>query len=274
MTDQASSPFFNLDVDQCHLILDETIALLLLSEQQYLVAPTSVKLRSLLHEHFQDDVSGQTFRSMIIYGRPDGDTVTLSHFNKFVMLPRTSYKFELQPNLTTLAATLVSNTARAQLNKNTLLLGHEMVEFVLNFVITTHPRHTEIDFFLKRTLPQKWKNGIIGKHNQKTLLPLHLPSMFIIQSWIQRAIEYSFLQKITNPSSQFFSEASGVSWQPSLPDIIETDYEKATLEAVSLFSDHLDRVLRDSKKTLDQLAGVVVDVLHPHVVRSLSRLLK
>ena len=98
--------------------------------------------------------------------------------------------------------------------------------------------------------------------------------MFINQSRIQRAIEYSFLQKTTNPCSHFFSESSGVSWQPSLPDIIETDYEKATLEAVSLFSDHLDRLLRDSKKTLDQLAGVVVDVLHPHVVRSLSWLLK
>ena len=68
--------------------------------------------------------------------------------------------------------------------------------------------------------------------------------------------------------------ASGVSWQPLVPDIIGTDYVKATLEAVSLFSGYLDRVLSDSKKTLDQLAGVVVDVLHPHVVRSLSRLLK
>ena len=51
--------------------------------------------------------------------------------------------FELQPNHTTLAATLISNTARAQLNKNTLLLGHEMVEFVLNFVSTIHPQNSE-----------------------------------------------------------------------------------------------------------------------------------
>ena len=72
---------------------------------------------------------------------------SLSLFNKYVMLPRTSYTFELQPNHTTLAATLISNTARAQLNKNTLLLGHEMVEFVLNFVSTTHPQNFEIDFF-------------------------------------------------------------------------------------------------------------------------------
>jgi hypothetical protein len=130
--------------------------------------------------------------------------------------------FELQPNHTTLAATLISNTARAQLNKNTLLLGHEMVEFVLNFVSTTHSQNFEIDFFLKSTLPQKWKNGIIGKHNRKTLLPLHLPSMLTIQSRIQDAIEYSFLQKITNHSSQFFSEASGVPWQPSLPESTRT----------------------------------------------------
>ena len=55
--------------------------------------------------------------------------------------------FELQPNHNTLAATLISNTARAQLNKNTLLLGHEMVEFVLNFVSLTHSQNFEIDFF-------------------------------------------------------------------------------------------------------------------------------
>ena len=60
------------------MILVETIALLLISEQQYPVASTEVNLRYLLHEHFQDDASGQSFRSMIIYGRPDGDTVTLS----------------------------------------------------------------------------------------------------------------------------------------------------------------------------------------------------
>jgi hypothetical protein len=90
MSVQGSSPLFNLDVDQCHVILDKTIALLLLSEQQYLVASTAVKLRSLLHEHFQDDASGQSFHSMIIYGRPNCDTVTLAHFNKYVMLPRTS----------------------------------------------------------------------------------------------------------------------------------------------------------------------------------------
>jgi hypothetical protein len=274
MSVHGSSPLFNLDVDQCHVILEETIALLLLSDQRYPLPSTAVKLRSLLHEHFQDDASGQSFRSMIIYGRPDGATVTVSHFNKYVMLPRTSYTFELQPNLTTLAPIRISKTARAQLNKNTLLLGHDMVEFVLNFVSSTHPRNSELAFFLKRTIPQKWFNGIIGKHNRQTLHPLQLPSMFIIQSRIQRAIEYSFLQKTSNPSSHFFSEASGVSWQPSVPDIIGTDYEKATLEAVSLFSGYLDRVLSDSKKTLDQLAGVVVDVLHPHVVRSLSRLLK
>ena len=63
------------------------------------------------------------------------------------MLPRTLYTFELQPNHTTLGAILISNTARAQLNKNTLLLGHEMVEFVLNFVSTTHSQNFEIDFF-------------------------------------------------------------------------------------------------------------------------------
>ena len=78
MSDQGSSPLFNLDVDQCHMILDETIALLLLSEQQYPVASPAVNLTSLLLVHFQDDASCSSFRSLFFYGRPFGDTVIFS----------------------------------------------------------------------------------------------------------------------------------------------------------------------------------------------------
>jgi hypothetical protein len=42
---------------------------------------------------------------------------------------------------------------------------------------------------------------------------------------------------------------------------------------VSLFSHHLESLLRDLRKTLDQLAGVVIDVKHPQVVKAVFRLL-
>jgi hypothetical protein len=96
-----------------------------------------------------------------------------------------------------------------------------------------------------------------------------------IQTRIQEAIEFSFLQKLSNPFSFFFNQASGISWLPSSsPPPVVIDYEKITLESVSLFSQHLDSLLHDSQQTLDELAGVVILVKHPPVVRAVRRLMK
>jgi hypothetical protein len=93
------STFLNLDVAQGHVILDETIELLCLSsEQQHPTSPTVFKLKGLLEKYFQDDVTGQLFRSMIIYGKPDGAVVSLDYFNKSALRPWSSNMFELQPN--------------------------------------------------------------------------------------------------------------------------------------------------------------------------------
>jgi hypothetical protein len=84
------------------------------------------------------------------------------------------------------------------------------------------------------------------------LAPFSLPPLFIIQTRIQEAIAFSFLQKIANPSSFFFSQASGISWQPiAPPPPVAIDYEKITLEYVSLFPHHLESLPRDTRKTLD-----------------------
>jgi hypothetical protein len=42
---------------------------------------------------------------------------------------------------------------------------------------------------------------------------------------------------------------------------------------MSLFSHHLESLLRDTRKTLDQLAGILIDVKHPQVLKAVSRLL-
>jgi hypothetical protein len=78
----------------------------------------------------------------------------------------------------------------------------EFMEFVLEFMTYLHPRVSNILFFRKTILPQKWKNGILGKQNRKTLQSFHLPSMNIIQSHVQVALEYSFQHKVTRPNSK------------------------------------------------------------------------
>jgi hypothetical protein len=69
-------------------------------------------------------------------------------------------------------------------------------------------------------------------------------------------------------------QASGVSWQPSVPPPVEIDYKNLTLEAVSQFSQHFERLLFDSGKTLDQLVGVVMVDEYPAVFAAISRLLE
>jgi hypothetical protein len=106
---------------------------------------------------------------MIIYGRPDGAAIPLAYFNKSVVRPRSRNKFELQHNQITMSASPITRAARAQLNKDTRVLGHEMVDFVLEFMTYLHPPVSDIIFFRKTILPKTWKNDILGKQNRKTL---------------------------------------------------------------------------------------------------------
>jgi hypothetical protein len=92
MSEEGSKPFFNLDVDKRHVLLDETIALLLLLSEHH-VASTTVK-----DLNFHDDAFGQFFRSRIIYGRPDCAAIPLAYFNIFVVRPRLRNKLKLQRN--------------------------------------------------------------------------------------------------------------------------------------------------------------------------------
>jgi hypothetical protein len=183
---------FDLNVDQCQAILAKTIELLFSSHSRPSVDRRD-NLELLIDKYFQEDA----------YGKHNGAEVTLDHFNKFVTRPRSSNKFELQPTSSTLSHP-IDSAARVDLNQNTLLLGYEMVNFLLNYVTLIHPRRIDLLFFGRKGIPLKWKNGILGKEDRKTLAPFSLPPLFIIQPWIQEAIEFSFLQKIANPSSFFF----------------------------------------------------------------------
>jgi hypothetical protein len=137
MSEQGLSPLFDLTVDQCQAILIKTIELLLSSGSRSTLA-TRDNLKLLIDQYFQEDPFGQSFPSMMVYGKQDGAEVTLDHFNKFVMRPRSFNKFELQPASITLPHP-IDSSAHVELNKNILLLGYEMVDFVLKYVTLVHP---------------------------------------------------------------------------------------------------------------------------------------
>jgi hypothetical protein len=111
--------------------------------------------------------------------------------------------FELLPT-TSILLFPIESAARVELKKNTFLLGYEMVDFLINYVTLIHPRHTDLLFFRKTRISLKWKNGILGKDDRKSLASFCLPPLIIIQTWTLEAIEFSFLQKVADPFS-FFS---------------------------------------------------------------------
>jgi hypothetical protein len=140
------SLLFDLNVDQCQAILVKTLDLLPLLYTDRSSSVSRSNLKVLLDKYFQDDALGHCFRSMIVYGQVDGAEVTLDHFNKFVMRPQSSNKFELQPT-SSIVPCPIDSAIRVELNKNIFILGYEMVDFVLNFVTLSHPRYSEILFF-------------------------------------------------------------------------------------------------------------------------------
>jgi hypothetical protein len=130
MFEYGLSPLFDLNhVDQCQEILVKTIELLPLFSDSRSTLATRDNLKLLIDNYFQEDAFRQSFGSMIVYGKHDGVEVTLDHFNKFVMHPWSSNKFELQPASITLPHPIDSSAARIELKKNTLLLGYKISWF-------------------------------------------------------------------------------------------------------------------------------------------------
>jgi hypothetical protein len=66
-------------------------------------------------------------------------------------VPRSRNLFELQPNHVTLFVYPITHVACALLNNDTLCLGHEMVDFVLEFITSHHALQSDILFFSEIT---------------------------------------------------------------------------------------------------------------------------
>ena len=275
MADPSSTVLFDLDVDQCYKILDDVISHILSSSQDKTEKPSP-----FLEKYFHDNRIGQCFRSMIVRGKEDGDYISLAYFNKFIMRPRSSHKLQLHSSLLPSVAliTIRHEKCGTPSSAGTVCLGNEMIEEVFKFVCSVHPRGNENIFFSRKgiPLPLAWKNGILGiKLRNSTLLPSDLPSMHVLQLRILLSIEFSFELKITKPFSRFLSSKSGNFWKNTPPTriTVELDFHQTTLEAITLFPAYLEHLLRTTGKTLDQLAGVVIEEKYPQVLAAITQLL-
>jgi hypothetical protein len=144
--------------------------------------------------------------------------------------------------------------------------AHASVEFVLAYVAQhCFKGNEDVDFFSTQTIPGEWKNCILGKPDRTVDLKIDdVPSLEELQDRIRKSIEFSCAKKKNNPKAKFFTHESGLAWRPTTND--DTfDVEAIYMKAGSEFKDLLEKLLKDTGKTLDQLAGVYPTRRYPDV---------
>jgi hypothetical protein len=237
--------------DSCEQILEEVVGLLEVMRQP---PPCTDRLNFLLATHF---------RSFCCFGH-DGDVVSLDLFNSLCFLPSNDWKVRLDfavgsstiqpvpvdPSFSALHCLLQQKYELVRATINTLLLN------VLKF----HKEKDFINALLPRNIGASWSLAALGLKDSAAKFVV--PPLPELRRRITLSLDGAVVKKRSLPASKFFSQDTGFLWQT--PDD-SFDVNKVHLELCSLFPKRLEKLLDDSGKTLDQLAGVAVSHRHPKV---------
>jgi len=248
----------------CYAVLAET---LVLAQAEHLTLDSQERLDLLLLSYFQEDAPGDRFRSMICYGRDDLQ-VSTHDFNNFIVLPGSHFAMELYSSKVRVPIQLqrIPHAMEKQLHLDTLGHAHTTVDFVLDYVAKHYfPGNEDIAYF-SSTVPERWKNHIIGKDDNRGKLQIvDVPSLQELQKRIRISLEFSCGQKLISPRSKFFNIASATAWRSeATPAVHKIDYQDLYLKGCSDFPVHLAGIL-GSDQYLDHLAGVDVGHAYPEV---------
>jgi hypothetical protein len=235
--------------DSSKQILEEVVGLLEVMRQP---PPCTDWLNFLLAKHF----GSNHFRSFCCFGH-DGEVVSLDLFNSLCFLPSNDWKVRLDfavgsstiqpvpvdPSFSALHYLLQQKYELVRATINTLLLN------VLKF-------HKEKDFIndlLPRNIGASWSLATLGLKDSAAKFVV--PPLPELRRRITLSLDGAVVKKRSLPASKFFTQDTGFLWQ-TLDDSF--DVNTVHLEACSLFPKRLEKLLDDSGKTLDQLAGVAV----------------
>jgi hypothetical protein len=245
--------------DSCRLILDEAVTLL---EDTRLAAPSHQRLNLLLANHFVSN----NFRSVCCFGHSKNQ-VSLEQFNSLCLLPSTNWTTRLdflEDSTTTILPSPVDSTFSASnylLEQKYTLLGENVVILLLN-ILESHPEREFILEHVPRTIGPLWSLAILGlkkDHNKELAV---IPNLEELRRRITLSLHGAVAKKRASPAIKFFSQDNGFMWQ-ALDDSF--DVNKVYLQVCSAFPARLEKLLLDSGKTLDQLAGVDVSHRYPKV---------
>jgi hypothetical protein len=234
--------------DSCKQILEEVVGLLEVMRQP---PPCTDRLNFLLATHF-----GSThFRSFCCFGH-DGDFVSLEPSNDwkvrldFAVGSSTIQPVPVDPSFSTLHYLLKQKYELVRAAINTLLLN----------VVKFHKEKDFINAHLPRIIGASWSLAMLGLKDSSAKFVV--PPLPELRRRITLSLDGAVVIKRSLPASKFFSEDTGFLWQ-TLDDSF--DVNKEHLEACSLFPKRFEKLLDDSGKTLDQLAGVAVLHRYPKV---------
>ncbi len=261
MSTPNNAPSYTLE--SCRQILDETIGLLEVTKQS---VPNLDRLNLLLSKHFANN----EFRSHCCFGHSNAD-VSLELFNSLCVLPSTDWTVHLvasdhSPILQPSHADVSS--AQLAYDQKFKLISTNISTLLVN-IANLHPLKDQIRSSMTRspTLSTPWILSILGRKRQSSTTNFVAPPLEELRRRISASINGALTKQLTHPSTKLFSQETGLLWQ-SLDDSF--DVHKVYLDVCSAFPKRLEKLLLQSGKTLDKLAGV--EVVHRyHGVEAIVR---
>ena len=132
-------------------ILDDVICLMKCDSS--LPVADGHRLTCLLDAHFQEDEAGRSFRSIVCYGTP-GDLVSLADFNKFIILPRTMFEFEIyvQTRCSSLQIKRLTPENREKTHSQILVYAYETLDFLVTHIFVSTKFAGDTKLFLENVV--------------------------------------------------------------------------------------------------------------------------
>jgi hypothetical protein len=235
------------------LILDEALVLL---EARRRSEPGTTRLNYLLANHF----ASNDFRSFCCFGHK-GDDVSLELFNSLCILPSTDWAVHLVPVSSTIQLAWAESS---DIVVEKITAVSQNIFTLLQNILKSHPKSAEIVSFFPRNneLPPGWVLSILGRKNRGANRDFTPPSLEELRRRISLSIDGTLARKSSETTHRFFSKENGLLWQ-TVDDSF--DVNKVYLKVCSEFPKRLEKLLHESGKTLDQLAGVEVVQRYPLV---------
>ena len=235
--------------ENCNTILAETLELLdIMIHSDH----SNQRLEILLNTHF----GSQDFRSTLCFGQA-GAEVSLDDFNSMCILPSTDWSLRLTDPTSSSISTSLSVSPFPEEDKIEYVSSN--IKLLFSNILKDHPEAE----FIRSNIPRDgsigpaWTFAILGL--KKSFRPgyFQVPSLPELRRRISLAVDASILRKRDKPALQFFTRATGLLWKPAIDSF---DVNKIYLEVCSAFPLRLETLLKQSGKTLDELA--CVDVVH------------